>query len=455
MSKTVVLFEGGDALGDVELWETSGTAAGTVEITNGFEAGTGGLNPSFITAYGGEALFDGANATGSFGLWATNGTASGTHQITGIKGANPGGLHPMYMHSFNGEVLFRGLAGVLGNHVPGLWATKGTAASTVEIGGAANAGIHNVFSGGLLPGDPDFTDFNGLVYFAGQDAAGNVGLWRTDGTASGTFELDPIKGAVTVGSPGSDIQPSYMTVLGTEMLFEGADKRDTPGSLWETDGTAAGTVEIGGQGNAGIKGSPNGFTGPFTSESPLGIQPNDITAFNGKALFAGFDNTLGANGYYVDTDALWITDGTAAGTVEIGGRGNAQVKGHNSAQNGGLFWYGDVEYPDFTVLKTATTDIALFVGRDSDNHIGLWRTDGTVAGTYEIGGLDNGGIHGGLSLSDSQSPDMTLYNGHILFNGTDSGGHSGLWITNGTAAGTHELAVSTLSSPGGFAVVTL
>lgn len=146
MSKTVVLFAGGDALGDVELWETNGTAAGTVEITRGFEAGTGGLNPSFITAYGGEALFDGVNATGSFGLWATNGTASGTHQITGIKGSNPGGLHPMYMHSFNGEVLFRGLAGVLGDDVPGLWVTKGTAASTVEIGGAANAGIHNVFA---------------------------------------------------------------------------------------------------------------------------------------------------------------------------------------------------------------------------------------------------------------------------------------------------------------------
>ena len=52
----------------------------------------------------------------------------------------------MDMHSYNGEVLFRGLAGVLGDDVPGLWVTKGTAASTVEIGGAANAGIHNVFA---------------------------------------------------------------------------------------------------------------------------------------------------------------------------------------------------------------------------------------------------------------------------------------------------------------------
>jgi hypothetical protein len=43
---------------------------------------------------------------------------------------------------------------------------------------------------------------------------------------------------------------------------------------------------------------------------------------------------------------------------------------------------------------------------------------------------------------------MILYNGHILFNGTDSGGHSGLRIANGTAAGTHELGVSTLNSPG-------
>jgi hypothetical protein len=115
------------------------------------------------------------------------------------------------------------------------------------------------------------------------------------------------------------------------MLFEGADKRNAPGSLWETNGTATGTVEIGGQGNAGIKGSPDGFTRPFTSELPLGIQPTDITAFNGKALSAGFDNTLKPNGYHADTDALWNTEGTTAGTVEIGGRGNAQVKWHNSA----------------------------------------------------------------------------------------------------------------------------
>jgi hypothetical protein len=49
---------------------------------------------------------------------------------------------------------------------------------------------------------------------------------------------------------------------------------------------------------------------------------------------------------------------------------------------------------------------------------------------------------------------MTLYDGLILFSAGGSG-HSGLWVTNGTAAGTHELAVSSLGSPGGFAVVTL
>ena len=34
---------------------------------------------------------------------------------------------------------------------------------------------------------------------------------------------------------------------------------------------------------------------------------------------------------------------------------------------------------------------------------------------------------------------LTVYDGEVLFNGVDASGHPGLWETDGTAAGTHEL----------------
>ena len=43
-------------------------------------------------SFNGEAVFSGLDADGDIGLWVTNGTAAGTHELTGINGANPGGL---------------------------------------------------------------------------------------------------------------------------------------------------------------------------------------------------------------------------------------------------------------------------------------------------------------------------------------------------------------------------
>jgi len=438
----IALYNGLDTSFDQELWEINGATA--VEITPSLNSGQGGLNPRYLTPFNGKVLFEGTNASGVQGLWITNATAAGTYELSGISGANPTGLLPSHMTVYNGEVLFEGMAGVAGDDVPGLWVTNGTVAGTYELGGSANVGINNVYSGGfLLLGNPDFTPFNGITLFDGRDSANNIGLWETNGTVSGTFELAPIAGAAAVGSPGSDVQPQYMAVLGGEVLFDGADQQDTPGSLWITDGTAGGTTEIGGQGNAGIAGSPNGFTGQYTSELPMGIQPDDLTTFNGRVLFAGYDNTLDPSGYYARTEALWTTDGTAAGTSEIGGLGNAQISGANSAQNGGIFWAGSIEYPDFTVYG----GIALFMGYDSNGHVGLWETDGTAAGTKEIGGLGNAGISGGLSLLNTENPDFTVYDGKVLFNGLDGSGHSGVWVTDGTAAGTHELSTPNLGEP--------
>ncbi len=62
-------------------------------------------------------------------------------------------------------------------------------------------------------------------------------------------------------------------------------------------------------------------------------------------------------------------------------------------------------------------------------------TNGTAAGTHELTGIA-GAQTSGIGFDPT---DFTVYNGEALFTGYNSSGKLGLWVTNGTVAGTHEL----------------
>src|SRR5258708_3833614 len=95
---------------------------------------------------------------------------------------------------------------------------------------------------------------------------------------------------------------------------------------------------------------------------------------------------------------------------------------------------------------TMTAKQILFDGIDSSGRQGLWVTDGT-AGTREI-------AVSGASSSGLNPFGFTAVNGKVLFDGTDASGNATLWVTDGTSAGTSELSVAGLASfaPNGFTV---
>jgi ELWxxDGT repeat protein len=92
---------------------------------------------------------------------------------------------------------------------------------------------------------------------------------------------------------------------------------------------------------------------------------------------------------------------------------------------------GDSDYPDFMVLGSK----ALFEGEDASGNGGLWVTDGTAAGTSElsVAGASSGGLDPNF---------FTVFGSKVLFGGEDSSGNRGLWVTDGTAAGTSEIATA-------------
>jgi hypothetical protein len=53
-------------------------------------------------------------------------------------------------------------------------------------------------------------------------------------------------------------------------------------------------------------------------------------------------------------------------------------------------------------------------------------------------------------FADGASPNFKVFNDEVLFTGTDINGNEGLWVTDGTAGGMHELAVNAAYAGGLF-----
>jgi len=198
------------------------------------------------------------------------------------------------------------------------------------------------------------------VLFSGVDTANRVGLWTTDGTTAGTFEI-PVSGAYVTGA-----HPREFAVLKGTALFAGDDNQPV--------GSASGHFGMlfayNGQVATEITGIANAFSG--------GLNVSDLTVFNNEVLFNAFDAA--------GTRGLWVTDGTAAGTHEIPVN-NAAPAGLNPS--------------DLTVIAPHEV---LFNGVNAAGIRGLWETDGTTAGTHEL-------LIAGANLSGLTPSDITLIGG--------------------------------------------
>jgi hypothetical protein len=82
------LFEGVGADNKSSLWVTDGTAAGTRELLPnnagvlGLLSNASGGQPGFAVLNSNQILFAGADGEGDIGLWSTDGTSAGTHHVS-------------------------------------------------------------------------------------------------------------------------------------------------------------------------------------------------------------------------------------------------------------------------------------------------------------------------------------------------------------------------------------
>lgn len=278
--------------------------------------------------------------------------------------------------------------------------------------------------GGIYP--TDSVMLNGESFFTADDGVHGRELWVSDGTPDGTRMVKDI----TPG--GSDSTISNLSSTGTHVMF--ILQNGSTDSLWRSDGTAAGTVQVS---TIGLPGHQRVFVSGVADGHMIFVvdRPNGTITGNEKWDWQ-----------------LWSSDGTAAGTGAIqsvtnirGGDFSDVEKMYEIDQHvvftsyDGQLWSSDgTSAGTFAIHSGYITSDALcnlngkLVFPDDGK---LWSTDGTIAGTSAFSDLSGGNF--------VQFGDKLLFE-HI-FNNDDGDQERWLGITDGTAQGTELLA----RSPGG------
>ena len=324
-------------------------------------------------------LFAAARRPPAFGeqprlrLWVTDGTPGGTMELRGIAGG------PVQVESLWGVVADRlYFAGNDGSTGVEPWTSDGTAAGTRRIADTCPGPCGSQSTGVAALGPA-------ALFVSG--GGGEQTLWRSDGaSASPVASLDGV--SANLGYDGR------APVAGGRLFF--GVSRGGGFELWASDGTAAGTGRV-----------DPGFTTPLGSAPvPLAVSAQSLlfTAVDpldderrrlylqrrGEALGSGvrlpeyvypttgvLDDARGRALFVASGSQLWVTDGTAGGTVQLtafGASFRAGDKYHDDCDN-------VVELPQRSGGRWYFVADVCFEGEQ------LWSTDGTIEGTRRAGVL--------------------------------------------------------------------
>ena len=318
-----------DALGDPELYRSDGKEAGTGLVKN--------IHPNVSSRIGNTVLFnDEVYFTAKDEnyarqeLWRTDGTEAGTRLAAKIN-PNPSNLGD---GSFIGST--PGLLTPVGNALymtadNNMTSTNGT--MELELFSYwLDGSIHkyDVLAGVASSLPNELTGMGDSLYFVAKDSTGyNIWAWQ-DG------QLHPMTG-FTGASAGS--APKFLTAVGDKLYFV-ANEPIQGSELWVTDGTAMTAARPVKDINAGT----------------LGSAIRDLNSVDGKLLFVARGNI------HTEEDALWVSDGTEAGTVEV-----SKITATGS----------DPKMQQFMILD----DKLLFSADDAIHGSELWSSDGTTTNT--------------------------------------------------------------------------
>ena len=307
-------------------------------------------------------------------LWRTLGTASSTERVADIRKGKRGS-EPLDLTPYGNKLLFTADDGVHGRE---LWISDGTALGTRMLKE-------------LTPG-PEGSTFRdvtvcpfGIAFCLEAPDSSSSALWRSDGTAAGTKPF--YAPAVQVG------ELQWNPFRNELWFFQSNGKHWGQTPIYVSDGTMAGTKALPGSSaalhwhsfwrafsftpthafyqGASNNGSSDLFSYEFATAKETRVATGTATCYHralaGKLLF---QTDPYGNGTPPSPNALWVSDGTVAGTKQLAvlpARGQAQIGLLQGSES--WLWKGSIVFE-------------LWFGGSPMSE--LWQSDGSAAGTHRM-----------------------------------------------------------------------
>lgn len=374
----------------VELWSVQVTAVGAnarptlIEIAPGTTSGM----PKYLKVFGSSIYFAAQSTSGNIELWKTDGSPETTMQVADLVPGTDGSA-PESLSTWNGKLVFSAVDAINGREP---WISDGTIQGTSIVGNIAYA----VDAEGSSPSAGIITNVGGwrIRYFHARDPLHGLELWRTDGTAEGTWLVKDI-----YPGPGTDFNycSSSMAEMNGILYFCGYDP-DYGMNLWRSDGTTSGTWMV--------KVIYPGYDY---------AEPNKFTPVRNQLFFTAYDHDHG--------NELWVSDGTEAGTHIV----KDILPGNTGTRH---------------IQSMAGIGNQLIFGVDTEPYkwsLQLWRSDGTANGTQKFAGPYTFTASCGYLFQRAEDGKSIYFS---MCDPTSPDNSSRLWVTDGTASGTKMISWS-------------
>ena len=354
-----------------------------------------------------------------------------------------------------------------------------TAGATLEIstpavgdGGAVSTTVGYVnfppTQGERIQNPRVLTPLGSQIFFNGNnnDSSGNYqqGIFLTDGTPAGTRLLVPDNFLNTAA------QSQGALVYNGKIYFTRNDSgKDNLYALNASGATLVKTLSTNLNGSSKlIRATSNGFYlsvrtyNANTGVTSNSLQFSDGTAAGTLALQSGgnysneaadVNGALGNIFFYRNNNALWRSQGTAATTIRL--KNNFYLRTRILILGGSVYFAGDDQTSGFSGLYKSDGTVAgtvliremsnirdlgvaggslYFAGSDPNTGVsGLYKSDGTAAGTVLVSSAVT------PSIDPGNGPGYFVLNGAVYFIGYNQTGDQ-IWKTDGTAAGTTKVS---------------
>jgi trimeric autotransporter adhesin len=257
-----------------------------------------------------------------------------------------------------------------------------------------------------------------LAFFVADDELRGRELWRSDGTAFGTWLVRDI----APGRASSD--PSFLTAGSSVVFFIARSQTELSGvDVWQTDGSSTGTRKVAGPFNQLLSLYAFGDTAYFTAHE---LQPSgSYRSGTWRARASG--------------EVAYVTQSTIESRPVLLGdkvyfRGSHGLVSSILSGASSTFAVRQIFVLDGPILFQGRLYFSGVLPNDTTSGVELWVSDGTAGGTKMLVDLDPA-MHG-FHDPVSSAPRFFDVAGDRLVFAAMKNGRVGLWATDGTPGGT-------------------